>query len=262
MCLPDVTVGNFLKTVANLTGCFFIVNEDAREVEFFAIKDLFDNIPEANDWSDKVVNIQSAGWNTRPDNFGQQTKFRYDNEASVGTEFGNYVMSVDDTTLPVEAVAVSLPLSGTQMVVRFTNVQLPYIKRFDEDGEYKASSSKQRILLYKNLTTPVRFTYDDLTYVTESSAGALHSGYFIDNTKAVQLGWAEHLFPTYYRFLEYITSRYKELTLQLLLSAADISQLDFRKPIYLKQFAAYFYVQKVSDWIPQLPAKVTLLKLG
>lgn len=262
MCLPDVTIGNFLKTIANLTGCFFIIDEDTRQVEFFSIEDLFNNIPKHKDWSDKVVNIETSSWNTRADNFGQQTNFRYENEPSVGTDFGSYSMKVDDTTLPVESVAVNLPLSATQMVVRFDNVELPYIKRFDEDGEYKGSSSKQRILLYKNLTIPVRFTYDNGTYFTESSAGALHSGYFIDNTKAVQLGWSEHLFPTYYRYLNYISNKYKELTLQLVLNAADIQQLDFRTPVYLKQFASYFYVQKVSDWIPQLPAKVTLLKIG
>ena len=52
-----------------------------------------------------------------------------------------------------------------------------------------------------------------------------------------------------------------EVTADMLLSIIDISQLNTTRPIYLKQYGAYFYVQKIENWQNKHSCKVKLLRI-
>lgn len=258
---PDITMAEFLKSIAQLFGCIFIVDDNLKEVTVFTWKELFYNLPNAKDWSDKVVNLDNAIWNTRANGYGQINVMFYDNEDDVSDVLGEKTFLINDTTLPANANIIKVPYSATDMKKKLNNRNVPYIARYD-NGQYQ--SGKQRILYMDNQSTWT------LTYSSDPALGAAVTGtqstdipmcYFIDGSSKRQLGFSQYLYDNYYRYIEYVLNDYKQLTVQMLLSQTDIKQLDYRYPIYLKQFASYFFIEKIQDWTPGKPCKVVLLKL-
>jgi len=284
--LPDITIGAFLKSVAQIFGALFIVNDNTKEVEIFTIKKLKENIPLALDWSSKVVNFDNAFWTTRAKGYGQSSVLKYTNEDSLKNSLiGQYTMPVGDGTLPIETTIVNVPYSGSEMRKGFAQSEdMPKMKRFISseatftlqqwiDNVKAYNAGKQRVLYL--LTRPNQGY--NLNYRNNTNAGLpLYSVntsvdipycYFNFNNKnqvqgvTRQLGFDSYMFDEYYRFLEQITEQYRQLTVQLYLEPTDIKKLDFRLPIYLSQFSSYFFIEQISDWVSGEPCKVVLLKI-
>lgn len=277
MCLPNVTVGEFLKIIANMFGCIIFINDIDKTIEFSKFQNIYNNIPYAKDWSDKVVNLKEHNWNTRPSKYGITNNYYYESIESLGGKaFSNYQLTIDDETLPLETDVVKIPFSGSETVERLNGEEMAKILLLDADGLFNASETKQRILLIdimRTNTAPVTFfrTLSNGTTQTVSTEaitnnGGLVVGYF-NRAKNMpsgspQLGWLEYLWENYWQSFEQITEGFKELNCVLRLTPVDVQTLDFKIPVYLQQYNAYFYIQKISDWTGEKPVKVDLLKLN
>jgi len=68
---------------------------------------------------------------------------------------------------------------------------------------------------------------------------------------------------TFYNELKETCSaqNFRLIEVQMLLDAQDIFKFRQSKIIYIRYFGAYFYVNKISDWIFNKPTKVELIKL-
>jgi hypothetical protein len=54
----------------------------------------------------------------------------------------------------------------------------------------------------------------------------------------------------------------RTMNVELVLNEQDIEELDYFTPIYLKQFGAYFYISKISNFISNKKlTKVEMIKL-
>jgi hypothetical protein len=246
------TIGTFIKGIAQLFGCILIANEDDKTVEFFSFQKLYDNIGYAKDWSNKVVNINSCNWTTRSGKYGQLNYFKYDNEDDVLNDLGQSVMTIADTTLQSKATIIELPYSATNEVTRMTDKTVGQILRFTGVDGTVDGADKQHIVEYEEINTTITY------YINGISVGSRtrwSTGLF------EELDFSNYLFDAAYRLLTSVTTQYKELTVQLMLNAVDIQQLDFRLPVYLEQFNAHFYITKIGDWQLGVPTKVVLLKL-
>jgi hypothetical protein len=246
------TIGTFLKGIAQLFGCILIANEDDKTVEFFSFQKLYDNIGYARDWSSKVVNINSCNWTSRSGKYGQLNYFKYNNEDDVLNDLGQSVMTIADTTLQSQATIIELPYSATNEVVRMTNKTVGQIIRFSGVDGVVDGADKQHIVEYEEHNTTITYYINGIAVGSENNWS---TGLF------EELDFSNYLFDAAYRLLTSVTTQYKELTVQLMLNAVDIQQLDFRLPIYLEQFNAHFYITKISDWQLGTPTKVVLLKL-
>lgn len=61
---------------------------------------------------------------------------------------------------------------------------------------------------------------------------------------------AQSLVDNYYdKLANKMLVRAKCLSVEMLLTERDIEDLDFFTPIYLKQFGAYFYISKISNFV-------------
>jgi len=264
--LPDIKINDFLKYLAYQFNCILIVDDYAKQVEFFTVKELYDNIPKSKDWSSKVVNFDNAKWNSRASKYGQRSIFKYNNEDGVNPILGEYQMLVDDTTLQEEAEAIKIDYSATEMKF-IEGISFPEISRV-EDGTYK--KGKQRLLYYDLLTTGFPSGISTLSYIDNPALSGVNynatvsiipMAYFNKSNAARQLGFEAYIFNEYYRFIDYMINDFKQVTVEMLLSPTDISQLDFRLPVYITQLSTYFYIEKIADWTPGKPCKVTLIKL-
>lgn len=265
--LPNIKISDFLRNLANQFNCIVISSDEMREVEFITMQELYENTPNANDWSAKIVNPKAAKWNTRANGYGEKSRLKYENEDGVNPLLGEYVMGVNDTTLPDEVDIIKVGYSATEMRTTEDGVGYAYIQRV-EDNKY--SKGKQRVLYSNYLTSGFPSGIVNIRKKNNPALGgptySLNTGfipmcYFNQANQPRQLGFDSYLFREYYRQLEYITDKYKQLTVELLLDATDINRLDFSIPVYLSQYSGYFYVEKINDWVPGKPCKVTLLKL-
>ena len=65
-----------------------------------------------------------------------------------------------------------------------------------------------------------------------------------------------------YKYIEQLAQDgWREVTADMVLSIIDISQLNTTRPIFLKQYGAYFYVQKIENWQNKQSCKVKLLRI-
>ena len=65
-----------------------------------------------------------------------------------------------------------------------------------------------------------------------------------------------------YNYIEQLAQDgWREVTADMVLSIIDISQLNTTRPIFLKQYGAYFYVQKIENWQNKQSCKVKLLRI-
>jgi hypothetical protein len=103
--------------------------------------------------------------------------------------------------------------------------------------------------------------YDDGADTQSDGTTTEPLAWFIDSAKTINLGFANNLLPAHYTELGYMLYRYKKLTAYFNLSAADVIGFDFKKPIYLKQYSSYFYVNKIEGYTPKKLTKVELIKM-
>ena len=65
-----------------------------------------------------------------------------------------------------------------------------------------------------------------------------------------------------YNYIEQLAQDgWREVTADMVLSIIDISQLNTTRPIFLRQYGAYFYVQKIENWQNKQSCKVKLLRI-
>ena len=69
------------------------------------------------------------------------------------------------------------------------------------------------------------------------------------------------LFSGYHYIEQLAQDGWREVTADMVLSIIDISQLNTTRPIFLKQYGAYFYVQKIENWQNKQSCKVKLLRI-
>lgn len=275
--VPNWTIGKFLKGIAQLFGCFILVDEKTKNVRFYQIRELYERRGDAIDWSDKLVNKDQAVWNTRSSAYGQKTVLMFSNEEGVNRGPGEYAVPVMDTTLPTEKILVQAPWSATVYDRRWAvgnfDESIGIIKRFKTYpsgtlpltmNAYEGKDG-QRILYVKPYTgrnviyAPYPNASPKGTYSTVNNPIALT--YFGDvNNTPNTLGY-DKSYKWHYRWLDYITNSYKQITVYLYLTAGDINAIDFTKPVYLSQYGSYFFVQKIKDWLPGKPVAVELVKL-
>lgn len=246
------TIGTFIKGIAQLFGCILIADEDNKTVEFFSFQKLYDNIGFAKDWSNKVVNINTCNWTTRSGKYGQLNYFKYDNEDDLAVDLGQSTMTIADTTLQSKATVIELPYSATNEVIRMTDKTVGQIIRFTGVDGVVDGAEKQHIVEYEQYNTTITYYINGISIGSRTNWS---TGLF------EELNFSNYLFDAAYRLLISVTTQYKELTVQIMLNAVDIQQLDFRLPIYLEQFNAHFYITRISDWQLGVPTKVVLLKL-
>lgn len=256
--LPDITVGAWLKYMCQLYTCIIIANENTKEVELYTLDDLFKNLGNQVDWTNKLVNIENASWNTRPSNYGQKSICKFNNEEKNG-DVGQGSFLINDTTLPENQTVISFPLAASKNVIRYTNLPVPielqYIKRINEQYEYGGEDK---------ITIGYIETYQGnlgtLSYLTKD--GAIKYTRTTNQKVSVfkYLGY-DYSLINYNNKYPYIFKEFKELNCEIMLTESDIANRNCRNPIYLEQFSSLFFLQKIDNWVQGKPTKVELLKL-
>jgi len=262
--LPDMSQTEFIKAIANMFCLFVETDEHTKDVSFTTFETISDNRSVAKDWSDKL-DMNSSKIAFRIGNYGQKNYFKYSvdsNDTDVTEGFADHYFSIDDETLPNEVTVVELPFAATKMTTKLMGLKVPLIRKIDEDGNFAIDTFPR--VLYDNTSdiTGDNIILNDTTNLTSASPFITNVplAYFIDEGKVNNLGFANSLLENYSDF-EQLFNRMKVVTAKLNLNLVDVVTFSHFIPVFLEQHAAFFYVNKISNFKANELTTVELIRL-
>ena len=257
------TQGDFIKAFIQAHGLFVNVDRSNEIVYTYTAKKIYDNKPYAVDWTHKLsggqpkmmFDIGYAQVNSIP------MKENSEDEVEDEAEFG-----VEDSTLEAKKTLFELPfeagydwareakVAGVQVTDQVANIPV-FTKGSDEDA------TEQENLDASELSTG----QPHLVRIGETSrlikSGEYPYAFKIACKVASHVGAQELVDLFYSELVSGMLSGSKVLTVELNLSALDIERFDPFTPVYLKQHGAFFYVNKISNFVSGQLTTVELIKL-
>jgi hypothetical protein len=296
--LPDKTASEFLIELANQYALVFQVDTDTQTVEIFQFDDIEKNIINAIDWSDKlaqsenqdidfvefVQNYGQVSWlvmNTSDDDFYlNQYKTLY--LENLGSGF----ISIGNAFIEREKDVFESDFAGTFNIDSFGgNAYIPYIPIWEADNEgiFEANFNPELRYLFVEQEVSLQYFcnfdsilidgglgYENITHAPfawfykktlDNYLDSLdwNGGYSVPKGQTNQ---SDTNLDLSYKSLTKILQKPIMIELYFKLSATDINNLDFKKPIFVGYpYQAYFTLNKIVEYTGNGVTKCELVKL-
>lgn len=276
---PDVSQKDLLKDMLQRFGIICQTDDYSATITFASLGDIINNIPIAKDWTDKCLN-QGIQVSTNPGSYSQVNYLEYQVDPNNGlTQIPLKkwwsAIKIKNQTLPAIAQDFIVSIFGGSLNRPYYGDSMASIQMIDPTDDQKAFSISvaPRILIDQKLNIgalgkTVHFTDNPTGDLVNPANNIIINDiisvpYFDKPSMppSMSLDW-ENLRILNYPVLEKILNNYKKISPMFLLSAKDIEELDLLTPIYLNQYSAYFYINKIPAWIEDVPVKIDLIKLG
>lgn len=241
MCLPkEINQLDWVKQLINQFSLIIIPDSTFKKVTFRYFEKVIENKANARDWSNKVDLRTHPEIEHLSENYAQRSILKYANDSNDpllnNLNIGQGVFEIDDKNLPFELVIYESGFSG---IARTSNL-----------GNTVAS-----IPIRESSVTPrigcISITNDNLIKQFGQATPTQSAEVFFNDLSF------ENLIPKYYSGLVVAFNRFKMIRLYLNLTAADINQIDYMRPIYLNFISdwlghvnGYFYLNLVDQYKP------------
>ena len=268
--LPNWNQIDLVKGWMGLFSLVPVINEHEKIVTFRYFDDLRDNIPNALDWSSKLMRKKgNPNWysskSTSIGNYAQNNYLKWGRDETIIAEnVGRGNMPITDGNLEESNVAIQLPWSASEMTTTLSTsqrmVRIPRLELID--GEYISTRSPQHRLVWikrEDFNLDVVANTDPNTISVSTDVPLAK---FIEPGEVENLGFDNNLQSRYYSTLTNVLERPLVLTVLLNLTASDINKIDHFTPVWFDKFNKYFYVNKVSNYIEGQPTEVEIISLG
>jgi hypothetical protein len=270
---PGVSQKDLIKDTLQRFGIICQTDAYAKTITFASLGDIVNNIPVAKDWSDKLLNQQRQVSLIFPNgNFSQVNYLEYRVDPNSGlteipSKYAWSKINVRNQTLSAIGNDLLVSIFGASINRPYYGDSVALIQMIDptDDSKSLSISVAPRILIDQKLDIMALGKTVTFTNGTDNVVinDVISTPYFIkpgvpDN---MNLDW-EKLRLLYYPVLEKILANCKVQTEYFLLTAKDMSELDFFIPIYLEQYSSFYYINHIANWIENVPVKVTLVKIG
>lgn len=238
--LPDISQGDFILAMMNMQGLFAYADKDnPNTIKLISIDDIIANVQKNDiiDWSDRVilndihrVDMPDASVFTI-DDLAQNNILDYDNDDDVKTDTHGTI-TIRNENIEKEAELVELPFSASENE-NTAGLDRPCalvpIYEDDSKGGANYSECSPRIL-------------------------SVRGGYY--NTidiKAIgvfdpwmKFGGENGIVKTRYASYQKVVDRLRLITVRAKLTALDLYNLDYTKPVYIAQFGQIFAIYSVE----------------
>lgn len=251
----DISQKDFIKSIAQMFNLFISCDSSHKSAIIHPFNTIVENIYKAIDWTDKVnMDATKIKHEFKIGRYAQINYLTYkkdEGDLLAFDKFSDGEIKIDSHTLPDEATVINLPYAGTVMVKKLSQLDLPSIIIIDPDTGDATIDTVQRLLIDSTDVVPNRIAYGDI-HLNDGTAVATWPiapfCYFALDSQSDNLSFNDNLMDKYFLSLTRVLNKTKRVTLQLKLSAVEYYYLDHFIPVYLNQFNAYFYVNKVSNW--------------
>lgn len=236
--LPDISQGDFILAMMNMQGLFAYADKDnPNTIKLISIDDIIANVQKNDiiDWSDRVilndihrVDMPDASVFTI-DDLAQSNILDYDNDDDVKTDTHGTI-TIRNENIEKEAELVDLPFSASENATT-DGVNCAVVPIYEDDGKGGANYSEcsPRILAWK----------DDQTY----NSSAICTGRF---DPWMKFGGENGIVKTRYASYQKVVDRLRIITIRAKLTALDLYNLDYTKPVYIAQFGQIFAIYSVE----------------
>lgn len=264
--LPNITQIDFVKMVCHLFGLVPDVTARDRKIRFWNYQELYENIPHARDWS----NYLSESDDSVEFKFGDYARnnyLRYKESEDVIPDNGMGNMPIEDQTLPEYKDLVTLAVSTADEVkILLTNfsvdvARIAFNKYNAADDVYDANKSIDARLVYVDFTRSTASPPYDKTFGIRATVGA---GAATDITKPRKASTVEIAFSSlipYYSYISRLLTKTNMRRAKFNLPVYEVAGIKHNVPIYLRQYKAYFYVNKISNYVPGKLCTIDLIRL-
>lgn len=230
--LPSIKVIDFVKFLCAYTGSYPLQIASDDTVTFAQVSDVFGNIANAVDWSDRL--IATTDENEPKElafhvtDWAQRNRYQWaeDDRNEYPAEHYEFDLLLDDDTLEAERTVLTFPFAASD------GNNVPVYTRTDA-GNVESSACKPRVFM---------------VYDKSGKAGA-----------KFESGWSERLAETMSP-LRASLEKAKVITERIALTDIEVMQFDERKPVYLAQYGAFFAVLEIKQ-SNDMAADVTMLRI-
>ena len=213
--LPEIKVLDLVKTLCVLTGTYPLQTSGS-VVTFVPYSTLADNIAYAVDWSSRLMPAEKRNkpreMSYKVDDWAQVNFYKWKEDSTITTNFDASI-TIGDETLDAERDVITLPFAATE------NNVIP-IYTLSDDGKVSYKACQPRILR-----------------LAEGSNGEAVGVFDID------LG---AILADLHSPLLQMLQNARVVTEYFALSDVDILNFDETKPVFIRQYGAYFAVTKIT----------------
>lgn len=261
--LPTMSQADFLKNYTLLYGLIILVNEMHKTVRLAKFSGIADNVQNTVDWSNKLdlsdePEIEYAA------SVARKNKFTYagNNEVKpIGTDGS---IPVSNVALEPEKEMIKVDFEPSPAISKLIDIPVSQLGLYTDSTAGDELAPRVLLLTPKNtgsFTNTTALTYFDTGH--SNTATVIPLTRFIEQAFNYNLGFGNSLIEKFFYSYSHIFDNYKAVTCKLRLTAADINRLDFTRPVYIKHFNAYFYINTIKGYSPMQPGSTTveLIKL-
>lgn len=235
--LPDMSQGDFILSLMNMNGLFAYADKDDPDtIRLISIDDIQTKAMTGDivDWSRKVV-LNDFNRVDMPDtsefsidNLAQSNILDYDNDDDVEDDTHG-VITIDNKNIDKETELVTLPFSASENedTDGITCALVPIYEQQD-NGDVNYSECSNRILSGRGV-------------LTEGKVKCI--GVF---DPWMKFGGEKGLVETKYSSYRKVLSQIRLVTVRVRLTAIDLYNLDYSKPVYISQFGQLFAIYSVE----------------
>jgi hypothetical protein len=278
--LPDISQSDFIKIICNLFGLIPEVTPRDRKIKFWNLSELYDNIPIARDWSNYLSEREDM-IEFKFGDYAQNNILRFKECDDVATDNGMGIMQVDDETLPFEkdTVEVNISTSDEVNILPSSGVIGPHIfdvavsrimfNKFNSENPvlYDQQENIDPRIVYVNHIPPATSPpYEKEFWIRETILplagdfdGVSHQ--IISPKKASSLEVSFSNMIINYAGLSRLLTKTNLRSAKFNLPVYEVAGLKHYIPIYLSQYKAYFYVNKINNYVPGQLCTIELIKL-
>ena len=265
--LPEMSQIEFIKGIFQLYNLVITKDLTRNIVYIKRFDEVFNNIYQARDWTDRIVESKKPLINYIPEGFAKKNWFKY--QEIVGDEADkldfNYSFNINNAMLSKETDIITSVFLPVPSVIRtMINLNVPQITLINLG--YQLSGGTSPVILYVDTTESLgnkslyyKSVIEDYNYITIGTNYVKAWFEDIDDIEGHDLSW-ESLAGDYYQKYISILQNFKSITVPVKLYLNEIQNFDFSIPVYIKQYSSYFYVNVIKDYLNGF-ATVQLIKL-
>ena len=238
--LPDLTITDLFQHIAVTENAIISVDNQAKTIKFERFDKIANRYPTANNFSKKVANEDNVRTIYHLNEYGQSNYLDYkvaseDDPSSTPEANGRGTITISDTSLDIDKKLYEAP--------------------FFRSGLFTGLKTKAPMILVPRYSE-ASLNYDE----PDIEPGVRILDIAVDTTLIVNIGSVAAVTPqanvTFVDFAQDVTDHYstfftalnnlKVIEVDLNLTAQDISEVSFNKPVFLLD--SYWYVMKIKQF--------------
>lgn len=267
--LPAMSQTEFIKMICNMFGLIPEVTARDRKIRFWNLEELYENIPIARDWS-TYLSERDDETEFKFGDYAQSNNLKYKESDDVIKDNGMGIMQIDDETLVKEKDVVELPVSTCDEVNVLTDIEVSRIafNKYDtkvglpnDEDNYSSNNSIDPRIVYVDQVIDVSPPIKTLIIRDDPDPVVGVDVNIVCPKKAVSLPVSFSYLIVNYAGLSRLLTKTNLRRAKFNLPVYEVAGLKHYIPIYLSQYKAYFYVNKINNYVPGQLCTIDLIKL-